>query len=330
MVLCFGIFAKILSCCRLDLPQEKFVSRIAWSVDKQNSSLASDLDFVVDNPEGMEGNKSLVSKLLSCKQSFVLRDKQLPSLEDARERFKSQVMPFIDDEKVANAVLAILYVISQDETIEIKHKEYFKRCLGMDKADVLRQARFDVPDFLTRILLYTIRVDNREGVQFAKDIADTFIEEAATKSWAEAKYDVDTQTVEVIQSVEKQLLDRIETLAEIQFFLVQDSYDSRHQLLDLKYDYLKNLGIDPEGLFPSQYYPVESIDLEKRLLITKKMSQISKLLKEFNRCLLEAQKLQDGQIITWPIHPGERLRELHKQFEELNEEIYSLIYTHKI
>ena len=114
MVLCFGIFAKILNCCNQRLPQDKFVPRIAWSVDKRNSSLASKLDDEeeINDPEDMEGNKSVVSKLLSCKLPLVLRDKWLPSLEDARERFTSQVMPFINAEKVPSAVLAILYVIS--------------------------------------------------------------------------------------------------------------------------------------------------------------------------------------------------------------------------
>ena len=135
MTLCFGIFAGILNCCKRELSQEKFVPRIAWVLDRRNRSLKSeskedrdeDKGSAVDNPDNTEGNKSVVSRLLSCKRPLVLRENQLPSLEVARERFKSQVMPFINEDMVAKAVSAVLYIISKDETIEAEHKESFLR-----------------------------------------------------------------------------------------------------------------------------------------------------------------------------------------------------------
>lgn len=45
MILCFGIFARVLSYCRKKrLPEVKFVPRIAWVMDKMNSSLGVQIE----------------------------------------------------------------------------------------------------------------------------------------------------------------------------------------------------------------------------------------------------------------------------------------------
>lgn len=232
MTLCFGIFAGILNCCKRELSQEKFVPRIAWVLDRRNRSLKSeskedrdeDKGSAVDNPDNTEGNKSVVSRLLSCKRPLVLRENQLPSLEVARERFKSQVMPFINEDMVAKAVSAVLYIISKDETIEAEHKESFRRYLGMYKEELLQQTSFDVPDFLTRVLLYTTCVDNKEGQPYVKKITDTFIEEATNDNWAELKWDTITQTLELIPAKEKLLSDRVDQLCQLRSPITADKY----------------------------------------------------------------------------------------------------------
>lgn len=143
MILCFGIFAGILSYCRKILPEVKFVPRIAWVVDKMNSSLGSKIksDVADGDLDGMEGNSSVVSRLLSCERGFELSNISLPSVEVAAERFKAKVLPFIDDDKIGKAVLAILYVISKDESIEGKRKESFRKHIGMHKDELLRQKK---------------------------------------------------------------------------------------------------------------------------------------------------------------------------------------------
>ncbi len=232
MTLCFGIFAGILNCCKRELSQEKFVPRIAWVLDRRNRSLKSeskedrdeDKGSAVDNPDNTEGNKSVVSRLLSCKRPLVLRENQLPSLEVARERFKSQVMPFINEDMVAKAVSAVLYIISKDETIEAEHKESFRRYLGMYKEELLQQTSFDVPDVLTRVLLYTTCVDNKEGQPYVKKITDTFIEEATNDNWAELKWDTITQTLELIPAKEKLLSDRVDQLCQLRSPITADKY----------------------------------------------------------------------------------------------------------
>lgn len=204
MVLCFGIFARILNHCSQAF-QYKFVPRIAWVVDRWHSSLAIELDFeVTDNDlDTMEGNPTVVSKLLACTLRFELSDKSfepsgnpLPSVKVATERFKAKVLPFIDQDKIGQAVSAILYIISQDETISTKRKETFREYFGMYKDELLQQGKIDVPDFFARVLLYTTCVDNKEGYPYAKKITEGFIKNAIS-SQAELKWDATTQTVEI-------------------------------------------------------------------------------------------------------------------------------------
>lgn len=117
MILCFGTFASVLNRCKQGLSQDKFIPRIVWVVDSKNRCLGDGLDYEIsgDDLETMEmlGNPSVVSKLLSCKQSLNLRTTSRPSLEIVAERFNAKVVPFIDEDKVAKAVLALLRIISR-------------------------------------------------------------------------------------------------------------------------------------------------------------------------------------------------------------------------
>lgn len=315
MILCFGIFADILNRCNLGLPQERFVPRLAWVVDRRNSSLASKLNFDVDDPDGMEGNKTVVSRLLSCDRPLKLRDKQLPSLAVARERFKSKVMPFINEDMVAKAVLAILYIISKDETIETERKESFKSYLGMYREDLLRQSLFDVPDFLTRILLYTTCVYNKEGQPYVKEITDTFIEEVANDSWVELKWDAATQTVEVVRSEENNFYDEIEALNELRLSLM----DAPVNHTDIDW-----LGVDERVLFPSRCKRIEFGDPNAKAMLSNKLMQYMKLVHKLTDCLMEQQQSVAGKTATWPIFPDERMQDIRQQLADLSNELLTL------
>lgn len=315
MILCFGIFAKILNLCTYERSQGKFIPRVAWVIDSCNSSLAIGLDFDVDDPDGMEGNKTVVSRLLSCDRPLKLRDKQLPSLAVARERFKSKVMPFINEDMVAKAVLAILYIISKDETIETERKESFKSYLGMYREDLLRQSVFDVPDFLTRILLYTTCVYNKEGQPYVKEITDTFIEEVANDSWVELKWDAATQTVEVVRSEENNFYDEIEALNELRLSLM----DAPVNHTDIDW-----LGVDERVLFPSRCKRIEFGDPNAKAMLSNKLMQYMKLVHKLTDCLMEQQQSAAGKTATWPIFPDERMQDIRQQLADLSNELLTL------
>lgn len=261
MILCFGIFGNILNICNHQLPQEKFISRVAWVVDRRNSSLAYGLDFEVDDPNGMEGNKSVVSRLLSCRNRLVIRDECLPSAEVARERFKSKVMPFIGEDMVAKAVLAVRYIISQDDTIESERKESFKKYLGMYRDEFLQQTSFDVPDFFARVLLYTTCIDNKEGGPYVKEITDAFIEEAANEGWAELKWDTNTQTLELVSTGEKRLSDWVERLCQLRPPITADKYLTTEWL-----------GVNMTDLDPSIWGRTELKDADVQKLLARKIN----------------------------------------------------------
>lgn len=263
MTLCFGVFADILNRCNLGLPQEGFVPRLAWVVDRRNSSLASNLDFDVDDPDGMEGNKPVVSRLLSCKRPLKLRDKQLPSLQVARERFKSKVMPFINEEKVAKAVLAVRYIISLDDTIDNERKETFKKYLGMYRDEFLQQTIFDVPDFFTRVLLYTTCVDNKEGRPYVKEITDTLIEEVANNNWAELRWDAITQTLELIPTGEKLLSDRVNQLCQLRSPIAEDAEGFAN---------MEWIGVNMTDLDPSIWGRTEIRKSDAQRLLSRKIN----------------------------------------------------------
>lgn len=218
MILCFGTFAGVLNCCKQGLPQERFIPRVVWVVDRKNRCLGSKSredrydseqeEIPDDFLDNMEGNKTVVSKLLSCGRGLRLRDKHLPSVDIASERFKAKIMPYINEDKIVKAVLAVLYIISEDKTIGGERKETFKKYVGMYRDELLGYAKFDVPDFFTKVLLYTTFVNNRNGKPYAKEITEDFIERVATTidGSAKSKWDATTQTVEI--STETQLWGR--------------------------------------------------------------------------------------------------------------------------
>ena len=94
----------------------------------------------------------------------------------------------------------------------------------MYKEELLQQTSFDVPDVLTRVLLYTTCVDNKEGQPYVKKITDTFIEEATNDNWAELKWDTITQTLELIPAKEKLLSDRVDQLCQLRSPITADKY----------------------------------------------------------------------------------------------------------
>lgn len=314
IILYCGIFASALSYCTHGTPQVKFIPRVAWVVDRRNSSLASELDSDADDPDGLEGNKAVVSRLLSCERPLVLRDKQLPSPQVARERFKSKVMPYINEDMVAKVVLAILYIISKDETIGTEHKESFRRYLGMYKEDLLRQAVFDVPDFLTRVLLYTTCVDNRKGQPYVEEITDTFIEMVAnaswTAGWTELNWDAATQTVKIVRSEEDIFFDEIDSLNELRYSLMETPVNHT----DTEW-----LGVDGRVLFPSRYKCTGIKNTETQRRFSDKLMQYVKLVHELTEYLATSQ-----QSVSWSMLPDEKIRDIRRRLTDLRDELVTL------
>ncbi len=317
MRLCFGTFANILNCCKQRLPQDKFVSRVAWVIDAKNSSLGSGLDFEVsdDDLATMEGNPSVVSKLLSCKRALNIRDTYLPPIEVAYKRFKDHVMPFIDEDKAAKGLLAVRYIIDKDITIDTEHKESFRKYMGVYKKELLQQTKFDAPDFLTRVLLYTTCVDNKDGRPYVDEITDDFIENVANdSSWAELKWDVDTQTVEIIPSTKKRLLDALSILSEILTYLTKNQ---------VSYTNMEWLGVYINEFLSGVYQQIKCMAPDKKRELINKLQQQRSLMQEFIDCLPSGQRLAMDQSVTWSVFL-EKAWDIYQQITNLSKEISAL------
>lgn len=313
MILCFGTFASVLNRCKQGLSQDKFIPRIVWVVDSKNRCLGDGLDYEIsgDDLETMEmlGNPSVVSKLLSCKQSLNLRTTSRPSLEIVAERFNAKVVPYIDEDKVAKAVLALLRIISKDDTIRTLRRESFRKYLGMYREELLQQTALNVPDFFARLLLYTTNVDNRKGYPDAKEIADDFIEKAAKDSWADVSWDATVQAVKIVHSEEASFFHEVNMLSELYRPLLGEQPD---------YANMEWLGVDKSSLFPSIYRRVDFKDAETKRMALSKMNQYMKLTHQ----LVELRAEQ--QSSKWPIFPDERMRDVRQQLKDLYDELLFL------
>lgn len=320
MLLCFGTFAKILNLCNLNMPQDRFVPKVAWVVDRLSSSLGSNLEDedIVDDPAVMEGNKAVVSRLLSCERPLKLRDEQLPSLAVTRERFKSKVMPYINEDKIAGAVMSVLYLIKYDDTIDEEHRESFRKHLGVYKEELLCQTTFDVPDFFARILLYTTCVDNKKGKPYAKDITEKFIEETKTATLAKIKWNVETQKVEIVypelsEEIEE-FSEKIRVLSELRLALIGDQMN--FSLADTSW-----LGEGEGILFPKRY-TVEFRDPAAKKAATDKLVRCMKLARECCDYFQSARAEKKGGQRS--LFPEKRMQNARQQFTALYDELFFL------
>lgn len=249
MVLCFGIFAKTLSLCRQKTPEIKLIARIAWTVDRMNSCLGAGLDYEIPDDEldiKSLGNAPVVSRLLSCEQDFALKRNKKPTVEIVCKGFKDKVMPFLAEDKVAKAVLAVRKIIALDETIDDTRKETFNKFLGMYKDEFLQQTSFDVPAFFAKVLLYTTCINNRDGQPYANMISNDFIEDAVGTDWAKLNWNASAQTLELIPTGEKRLSELVDRLYKLRPSIgeVEDENE---------YANMEWLGIDLTDLDPSIY-----------------------------------------------------------------------------
>ena len=155
MRLCFGSFATVLVCCRQDIhiSQQSFISKLIKTVDPKSTYLK---------------DKSAVSKLLNCQKNFTFADKEeamRPILDTVIRELKTEVTPFIEEDKKAKVILTLLGIIQKDSYIDTEKQQIFKMYFGVDKQDLFQQSEFILSDFLGRVVLYTVcgNIDNTEN-----------------------------------------------------------------------------------------------------------------------------------------------------------------------
>lgn len=207
MRLCFGTFARILNGCRHNIIQAQLIARIVMCIDPQNSSIIRNWDKVkkqLDDSgfitEEFECNEPAISKLLSCRLNFVFSDGEsanIPTQNIVINKFETLVSPFIDSDKKAKVILALLDIIQKDECLDFETKENFKKYLGMDKKHLLQQTEFIFSGFLGKVLLYTVcgKVDNRVGAECVEAITSDYIDKVTEPYMYDYHWDTSTQTL---------------------------------------------------------------------------------------------------------------------------------------
>lgn len=193
MRLCFGTFAAVLNCCRVNVSQAAFISKIVDIIDPNSRYKGED----------MAGDGPAITKLLSCKIDFVLSGgESINALEQdiVATQMEEQVSPFIDEDMKGKVIIALLDIIRADEYIDFEKKESFQKYLGFDKQQLLQQSEFVFSDFLAKIFLYTIwgNVSNRVGKQYVKEITINYINTIAKPYLYEFKWNSSTQTVTLL------------------------------------------------------------------------------------------------------------------------------------
>lgn len=195
MRLCFGTFVTVLNHCRQNVLQAEFIARIARIVDPYNSCIVNKFEqakIVADGPA--------TTNLIKCKKPFAFSDREdasEPKLDVVIKSFKTEVAPFIDEDKKAKVILVLLDIIQKDKCIDFDKKENFKKYFGVYKQHLLQQSEFVFSDFLGRILLYSTRgnVDNTVGQSCVNSITSDYIDAIAEPYAYEYQWDTTLQTL---------------------------------------------------------------------------------------------------------------------------------------
>lgn len=209
MKLCFGIFGKILNLCRKNsITQAPFTTYIVACINPEssiiNANFLENIQKFIDEPEmtieSMDYDDQAISKLLNCARDLPHTDKeksaQTPK-EDTLRRFDAKILPYIDEDKKADAMLAMLDIIRNDHSLDTDKKETFKMYLGIEKDGLFQKSQLPFTEFMVGILQYTIcgNVDNTAGKTYVSAITDEYMADIVKPYQNEYQWDASSQTL---------------------------------------------------------------------------------------------------------------------------------------
>lgn len=296
MRLCFGTFTAVLNCCRQNVQQAALVARIAKVVDPCSRYIGENRYQIIEQErkqehgqnltkEKIEGDKPAANKLLHCKINFVFdneEDANNLTLDETIKKFETEVAPFIDEDKRAKVILALLDIIQKDKCIDLDKKENFKKFLGVDKQHLLQQSKFVFSDFLGRILLYSIcgNVDNTVCQSCVNSITSDYIDTIAEPYAYEYQWDIASQTlvlsfVTIFNIFNQAILDyQIDTFIEC----IDPTNMMEFEWLEKCENFLKHT----EG---SIWIPFGPSTVEKKGLVLQKVQQFAQTLDDYTKYL---------------------------------------------
>ena len=180
MILCFGTFASILRLCKLPgVTDPQLVGTMTKTVDPNCRYISPD-------------NATAISRLLSCTGGFstgrskggsgamkagegisdVVQLAKSETTDNIVGDFQIKVLELLDEDKKALAVLALMDIIRQDETLDGTRKHTFEKYLGIKKDALLAQSELLLSHFLAGLFLYTVVIGkNTDGRECVKTVS---------------------------------------------------------------------------------------------------------------------------------------------------------------
>lgn len=168
MRFCFGTFATVLK----------------WGSALTEKELVGKLARIVDSRSRYIDNGPAIHRLMNCDIDFVdaSYEKDRKTKADVIRDFENEVMPNLHADKLEGIVLALCDIIHKDKAIDVNHKTTFRKIFGVDKQVLLKQNEYILSDFLTSVLLFTVReVKNRLGKDCVEMITQDYIEKVSER-----------------------------------------------------------------------------------------------------------------------------------------------------
>lgn len=205
MILCFGIYAAILSKCCLP--------------GTTNKDLLSELVSTIDSNHGYrdKNNATSVSRLMNCDRSFptiTVSDSNVYSHDVGRTQTNivslakdvnpdnlatrfTGVINLLDSDKKKAAVGALMYVIKEDKSLKRTHKEMFIKCMGIDTEGILSLKTINLQRFLSGLFLYTVLTnENKKGEEYLFQVkSNQFIDQFTDYSIEISSQESDTSLI---------------------------------------------------------------------------------------------------------------------------------------
>lgn len=165
--LCFGTFITLLDLYKYNITQERFIAEVVK---------------IVDPISRYTRDRTASNKLKKCQINFRLDSgyfNDVPSIDSVKESMKNNIIPFIDESKIATLILSLLYIIQNESRNKTLKEEYLKKYFSADPNQLLTEKEFVFSEFLSRILLYTLYsgINNKIGSDCIKFITEDFINE---------------------------------------------------------------------------------------------------------------------------------------------------------
>jgi len=170
MKLCFGTFARVLLLCSDAVEKKALLNAVVKSVDPTCNLTSNAVTGLLQCVTNLPGNRS--NGLGDVVSAAAEADPRAVAAYFSNRIIK----PLLNANKRKLAVLAILELIAQDESID--GGAIVEVVSGTTKNALLTQSTFVLSDFLAGIFLYTTKVGNKAGKVISDAVNNEFIQSA--------------------------------------------------------------------------------------------------------------------------------------------------------